>query len=50
MTAENIIAPLLAWYESAQRDLPWRHPRDPYRNRVSEVWLQATRVEALRGE
>ena len=49
MTAENITAPLLAWYESAQRDLPWRHTRDPYRIWVSEVMLQQTRVEAVRG-
>lgn len=49
MTAAGITVPLLAWYESAKRDLPWRHTRDPYRIWVSEVMLQQTRVEAVRG-
>ena len=35
---------LLAWYADAQRDLPWRHTRDPYRIWVSEVMLQQTQV------
>jgi A/G-specific adenine glycosylase len=44
---------LLTWYDKAARDLPWRargkEPRDPYRVWVSEVMLQQTRVEAVRG-
>ena len=39
--------PLLAWYRSNARDLPWRHTRDPYRIWVSEIMLQQTRVEAV---
>ena len=39
---------LLAWYEGARRDLPWRRDRDPYRVWVSEAMLQQTRVEAVR--
>ncbi len=35
---------LLSWYERAQRDLPWRHTRDPYRIWVSEIMLQQTQV------
>ena len=36
---------LLAWYRAQQRDLPWRHTRDPYRIWLSETMLQQTRVE-----
>jgi A/G-specific adenine glycosylase len=38
---------LLAWYDEAARDLPWRHTRDPYSIWVSEVMLQQTRVETV---
>jgi A/G-specific adenine glycosylase len=35
---------LLAWFERARRDLPWRETRDPYRILLSEVLLQQTQV------
>jgi A/G-specific adenine glycosylase len=35
---------LLQWYQAHQRDLPWRHTRDPYLIWLSEVILQQTRV------
>jgi A/G-specific adenine glycosylase len=38
---------LLAWYDRARRDLPWRRTKDPYSIWVSEVMLQQTRVEAV---
>jgi A/G-specific adenine glycosylase len=38
---------LLAWYAAAQRSLPWRASRDPYRIWISEVMLQQTRVAAV---
>ncbi len=41
---------LLAWYDAARRDLPWRAPQgkaDPYRAWLAEVMLQQTRVEAV---
>ena len=38
---------LLAWFEKARRDLPWRRDRDPYRIWVSEVMLQQTTVAAV---
>jgi len=38
---------LLAWYAAAQRNLPWRASRDPYRIWISEVMLQQTRVAAV---
>lgn len=49
MIPSAIVEPLLAWYETAKRDLPWRRTRDPYRIWVSEIMLQQTRVEAVRG-
>lgn len=39
---------LLAWFETAARDLPWRHDRTPYRIWVAEVMLQQTQVETAR--
>src|SRR6266498_3636388 len=39
--------PLLQWYESAARKLPWRETRDPYRIWVSEIMLQQTRVDTV---
>lgn len=39
---------LLAWYDQARRDLPWRRNRDPYRVWVSEIMLQQTRVETVK--
>ena len=38
---------LLTWYASHQRDLPWRHTRDPYAILVSEVMLQQTQVDRV---
>lgn len=42
-----MIRDLLAWYDGAKRDLPWRRTRDPYRIWVSEVMCQQTRVETV---
>jgi A/G-specific adenine glycosylase len=38
---------LRAWFRRAQRDLPWRHSRDPYSIWVSEVMLQQTQVATV---
>ena len=40
---------LLPWYEGHKRDLPWRQDREPYHVWLSEIMLQQTRVEAVRG-
>ena len=40
---------VLGWYEENKRCLPWRQTRDPYRIWVSEIMLQQTRVEAVKG-
>ncbi|MBQ3880695.1 MAG: A/G-specific adenine glycosylase [Oscillospiraceae bacterium] len=44
-----LAAALPSWYAGAARDLPWRRDRDPYRVWISEIMLQQTRVEAVRG-
>ena len=40
---------LLTWYRLSKRDLPWRKDKDPYHVWVSEIMLQQTRVEAVKG-
>ena len=40
---------LLPWYDAGHRQLPWREDRDPYHIWVSEIMLQQTRVEAVKG-
>lgn len=40
---------LLAWYRASHRDLPWRADREPYHIWISEIMLQQTRVEAVKG-
>lgn len=40
---------LLGWYEQNKRKLPWRQDRDPYHIWLSEIMLQQTRVEAVKG-
>jgi A/G-specific adenine glycosylase len=44
--ADDFAATILAWYDRARRDLPWRSPPgarpDPYRVWLSEIMLQQT--------
>ena len=40
---------LLPWYDAGHRDLPWRADREPYHIWLSEIMLQQTRVEAVKG-
>ena len=42
-------AVLLPWYRKNKRELPWRQDRAPYHIWVSEIMLQQTRVEAVKG-
>ncbi len=37
------------WYEQHKRDLPWRADQQPYHIWLSEIMLQQTRVEAVKG-
>ena len=40
---------LLPWYHKNHRELPWRRDREPYHIWLSEIMLQQTRVEAVKG-
>ncbi len=37
------------WYQLHKRPLPWREDKEPYHIWLSEIMLQQTRVEAVRG-
>lgn len=41
--------PLVQWYRENKRDLPWRENPEAYRVWISEIMLQQTRVEAVKG-
>jgi len=45
----QICEPLLNWYPNHHRDLPWRKDKNPYHVWISEIMLQQTRVEAVKG-
>lgn len=38
---------LVEWFRHQQRDLPWRHTKDPYAIWISEIMLQQTRVATV---
>lgn len=40
---------LLSWFEEHKREMPWRGAADPYAVWVSEVMLQQTQVDRVRG-
>ena len=40
---------LLDWYDGVKRDLPWRRTTNPYCIWLSEIMLQQTRVETVKG-
>ncbi|HZX76273.1 A/G-specific adenine glycosylase [Lysobacter sp.] len=43
---DNFAPRLLAWFDvSGRHDLPWQHPRTPYRVWLSEIMLQQTQVK-----
>ncbi|MFA6850839.1 MAG: A/G-specific adenine glycosylase [Selenomonadaceae bacterium] len=44
----SIVQPLLHWYHSHARVLPWREEPTPYRVWISEIMLQQTRVETVK--
>jgi A/G-specific adenine glycosylase len=44
----SFAARLLAWFDiHGRHDLPWQHPREPYRVWLSEVMLQQTQVATV---
>lgn len=46
---KNLPDVLLPWFNENKRDLPWRQDKDPYHIWLSEIMLQQTRVEAVKG-
>ena len=40
---------LLPWFDKEKRDLPWRQDKNPYHIWLSEIMLQQTRVETVKG-
>ena len=46
---KEIVPYILTWYDYNARILPWRSDPLPYHVWVSEIMLQQTRVEAVRG-
>lgn len=43
---ESFASRLLAWFDqSGRHDLPWQHPRAPYRVWLAEIMLQQTQVK-----
>ncbi len=45
---QQMVSPLLQWYDSHARILPWRENPEPYAVWISEIMLQQTRVEAVK--
>lgn len=45
---KEMVTPLVEWYRTNQRDLPWRKNSTAYHVWVSEIMLQQTRVEAVK--
>ncbi len=46
---ETLAQKLCAWYDAGHRELPWRQDTRPYPVWLSEIMLQQTRVEAVKG-
>ena len=44
----HIVTPLLNWYQTYARILPWRQSPSAYHIWVSEIMLQQTRVETVK--
>jgi len=47
MVPESFSDPLIEWYQTHKRELPWRNTSDPYEIWVSEIMLQQTRVDTV---
>ena len=46
--SDAFAARLLAWFDrNGRHDLPWQHPRTPYRVWLSEIMLQQTQVRVV---
>lgn len=49
MENESFAAALMRWHYENARDLPWHGETDPYRIWLSEIMLQQTRTETVKG-
>ena len=49
MDLQQLPGALIPWYRENKRTLPWRQTGEPYHIWVSEIMLQQTRVEAVKG-
>ena len=49
MGLEKLPQVLPLWYRTNKRDLSWRRDKEPYHVWLSEIMLQQTRVEAVKG-
>ena len=48
--SDDFAARLLEWHrQHGRHDLPWQHPRTPYRVWLSEIMLQQTQVATVIG-
>ena len=48
IASDDFARDLLAWFDRhGRKDLPWQHPRSPYRVWLSEVMLQQTQVRTV---
>ena len=45
---QQMIQPLLEWYNTHKRNLPWRKNKNPYAIWISEIMLQQTRIETVK--
>jgi len=45
--SNQLVPPLLSWFSTNARDLPWRRTGDPYAIWVSEIMLQQTQVKTV---
>ena len=46
---DRLLGVLPGWFQENRRALPWRADREPYHVWLSEIMLQQTRVEAVKG-
>ena len=46
---KQLVKAVTQWYEKDHRSLPWRETKEPYHIWLSEIMLQQTRVEAVKG-
>ena len=44
----KLAGPLIEWFRSRERDVPWREETDPYRIWLAEVMAQQTRIAVVR--